>query len=220
MIKEQSSNDSGLTRELPAWMLDLLRFDRPVREHEALQLDGDLFVLDGGVLRNKALLADADRQVQSTFGYKWSRRDTFESAAVRAANHAWLLDRYGDMSAASWLTSGGEMPIVLDAGCGAAFSAVELFSPVIDRIRYLGADISEAVDVARDRIGALAGSDAAFIQSDLIRLPLRENSVDVIFSEGVLHHTPSPEASLQALTRLLKPGGRFMFYVYRTKGPI
>jgi hypothetical protein len=35
-----------------------------------------------------------------------------------------------------------------------------------------------------------------------------------------LHHTPSPEESLKALAQLLRPGGVFMFYVYRKKGPI
>ncbi len=42
----------------------------------------------------------------------------------------------------------------------------------------------------------------------------------MIFSEGVLHHTDSTEASLKKLASLLVPGGRFLFYVYRRKGPI
>jgi arsenite methyltransferase len=42
----------------------------------------------------------------------------------------------------------------------------------------------------------------------------------VIFSEGVLHHTDSTETALKRLSDLLRPGGRFLFYVYRRKGPI
>jgi len=76
------------------------------------------------------------------------------------------------------------------------------------------------VDVARERVRAAGGTDSAFIQSDLGRLPLHDGSVDAIFSEGVLHHTPSTEASLKGLVRLLRPGGVYMFYVYRKKGPI
>jgi arsenite methyltransferase len=44
--------------------------------------------------------------------------------------------------------------------------------------------------------------------------------VAVIFSEGVLHHTDSTERALRALVTLLRPAGRFLFYVYRRKGPI
>lgn len=206
--------------DLPAWALGALGLDRAPRDGESVVLGKDTFVLSGGVLRNKAYLADADRQVQSTFGYKWKRRDTFESAAVRDANRAWLVERYGDMSKADWIVKAPRPPIVLDAGCGAAFSAVELFRPVFDRIRYFGVDISEAVDVARERVQSAGGADSAFMQSDLARLPLRDGSVDAIFSEGVLHHTPSTEASLKGLVRLLRPGGLYMFYVYRKKGPV
>ena len=54
----------------------------------------------------------------------------------------------------------------------------------------------------------------------MTRTPLAPESVDVIFSEGVLHHTDSTRGALLSLAPLLKPGGRFMFYVYRRKGPI
>ena len=44
-------------------------------------------------------------------------------------------------------------------------------------------------------------------------------SFDLVFSEGVLHHTPSTEAAFKALARLLRPGGEIMIYVYRRKAP-
>ena len=98
-------------------------------------------------------------------------------------------------------------------------SAIELFGDLLQRVRYLGVDISGAVDVARTRVGERV-NDAAFMQADIANLPLPEQSVDVIFSEGVLHHADSPADAFAALARLLKPGGRFMLYVYRRKGPI
>jgi SAM-dependent methyltransferase len=98
-------------------------------------------------------------------------------------------------------------------------SALELLGPLFSRIRYLGVDVSDAVDVAVERFRDRR-LDAGFLQADLARLPLPDGSVDVIFSEGVLHHTACTRDSLLALVRLLKPGGRLMFYVYRRKGPI
>jgi len=94
-----------------------------------------------------------------------------------------------------------------------------LFEPVLDRIHYLGVDVSSAVDVARDRF-AERGLPAAFMQADVNNLPLPENSIDLIFSEGVLHHTDNTGAALAAVVRHLKIGGHVAFYVYRKKGPI
>src|SRR5207245_1639122 len=76
---------------------------------------------------------------------------------------------------------------------------------------------SSAIDVARERIGHLPNTH--FLQADLTRLPFRDQTFDTIFSEGVLHHTPSTENALKRLVRLLDLGGEVMFYVYRKKSP-
>ena len=91
-----------------------------------------------------------------------------------------------------------------------------LFEPVLDRIRYVGVDVSTAVDVAARRF-AERGVSAAFLQADLTQLPLPPESFDLIFSEGVLHHTDDTRAALTAVVQHLKPGGRILFYVYRTR---
>jgi SAM-dependent methyltransferase len=98
-------------------------------------------------------------------------------------------------------------------------SAIELFGAALQRAHYLGVDISTAVDVAAARF-AERGLSGAFIQGNLIRLPLPSESVDLIFSEGVLHHTDSTDEAFFSLAQLLKPGGRFLFYVYQKKGPL
>jgi SAM-dependent methyltransferase len=86
-------------------------------------------------------------------------------------------------------------------------------------VRFIAADISDAVCVAAERCAA-QGVSGVFLQDDLVKLPLPPGSVDVVFSEGVLHHTDSTQASLHRLASLLSPGGRFLFYVYKKKGPI
>src|SRR5207244_5838591 len=149
----------------------------------------------------------------------WKKRDTFESSASLARIREWLISRYGDVASAPWLAEHGERPLLIDAGCGAGMSALELFGSVIGRVRYLGVDVSAAIDVARQRFGEHR-VPGAFLQADISELPLAPASVDLILSEGALHHTNSTEATLKSLARLLKRGGRFLFYVYRRKGPI
>jgi len=201
----------------PEWFWSYLGTS-PKAEAETFRIGATEFVMRGGIPRAANLLSSAQSQTEETFGFKWKKRDTFDSPASLARMREWLLQRYGDPSDAAWLRADAK-PLVLDAGCGAGMSALELFGPVADRIRYLGVDISEAVDVARARFTE-RGLNAGFVQADICQLPFAPGSVDVIFSEGVLHHTDSTERALKSLAPLLKIGGQFMFYVYRRKGPI
>jgi SAM-dependent methyltransferase len=98
-------------------------------------------------------------------------------------------------------------------------AALELLAHRLDRVRYVGADISEAVDVAAARFGE-HGLSGGFMQADVLDLPFEQGLFDVVLSEGVLHHTDSTEHAFRAVARLLAPGGRFLFYVYRRKGPV
>lgn len=201
-----------------SWLWPLLARQQAARDGETWEVAGQSFVMADSIPRATTIV-EAQAQTANAFGFKWKKRDTFESPTALARVREWLSARYGDMSEAAWLFEGASSPLVLDAGCGAAMSAMELFDPVLPRIRYLGVDVSAAVEVARDRF-AERGWSAAFMQADITRLPLPPGSVDVIFSEGVLHHTPSTRGALHALAPLLRSGGRFMFYVYRRKGPV
>ncbi len=176
--------------------------------------------IDPGKLQGNAAISTTQDQTRDTFAFKWARRDSYDSPAAAAAARAWLFERYcgGDPTRlAGWLA--GEPQILLDAGCGASWSALLLFGDHLKQHDYLGVDISDAVAVARQRF-AEKGYPGDFLQWDLQDLPLPEASVDLIFSEGVLHHTDSTETALRRLARHLKPGGRFLFYVYQRKGPI
>jgi len=159
-------------------------------------------------------------QTRDAFAFKWAKRDTYESSAVSANMQNWLFERYcnGDSDRlVRWLD--GERKIILDAGCGSGHSGLLLFGDHLKRHDYLGVDISSAVEVARLRF-AEAGYDADFLQADLLDMPVPHASIDMIFSEGVLHHTDSTERSIKSLSTKLKPGGRFLFYVYVKKAVI
>lgn len=203
---------------LPEWLWRYLGLAAPEESAEWLQ-GGQPFVMQRGIPRSRALVSSAQEQTEQVFGFKWQKRDTFDRPEVLAAHRAWMVQRYGDPLSFAWLDQYSEPPLLIDAGCGASWSGLELFQPVLPRLRYLGVDISEAVDVARRRF-AERNCEGGFVQADIANLPFSPGSVDIIFSEGVLHHTDSTEGALKSLARLLKPGGRFLFYVYRRKGPV
>ena len=162
----------------------------------------------------------SQQQTSDAFGFKWARRDTYDSPAVRDAARAWLVSRYcgGDVSVLDGWLAGGRK-VILDAGCGAGFSGLLLFGERLREHAYVGVDISSATDVARQRF-ADAGVPGDFVRHDLATVPLRPASVDIVFSEGVLHHTDDPRASLVHLAKALTPGGLALFYVYAKKSAI
>ncbi len=204
---------------VPEWFPPLFGFDSPAADGRSIKLGGTRYVLDGAILRAEVLVSDAQAQTADTFGFKWQRVDTFAGETAVARSRNWLLERYGDVAAAPWWPEYGDHPVLLDAGCGAALSSLALFGARLESVRFIGVDISEAVRVAAQRC-AEHGISGAFLQDDLSALPFPPGSIDVVFSEGVLHHTDSTRGSLRRLASLLAPGGRFLFYVYRKKGPI
>lgn len=163
--------------------------------------------------------ADADqRQTAHSFAYKWQQRATYASAAMRASHQRWLVERYGFASADAMQAYFSSRRRILDAGCGAGYSTGTWLDARWRGALWVGVDLSAAIDVARDRFGALPGTH--FVQADLLALPFRNASFDTVFAEGVLHHTPSTERALRSVADALAPGGEILFYVYRKKGPI
>lgn len=162
----------------------------------------------------------AQEQTSEAFGFKWAKRDTYESDIVKEHSRKWLIERYcaGKPNKLNdWLS--GDRKIIVDAGCGAGFSALLLFGKLLNEHDYLGIDISNAVNVARDRFAEM-GVQGDFLQSDILQSPLPDNSVDMIFSEGVLHHTDNTQNAILHLAKKIKKDGRFLFYVYRKKSII
>ena len=165
-------------------------------------------------------LSKEQKQTQETFKFKWQKRDTYESEAVQTEWRRWLMEKYFDNDHARLeeLFSGGKKK-VLDAGCGAGGSGLLLFESFLDKHDYTGIDISDSVEVARQRF-LEKSITASFLKSPLESIPDELGLFDIIFSEGVLHHTDCVENAICKLATHLKPGGSFMFYVYRKKAPV
>lgn len=184
-----------------------------------IQIGSKKYEIRDSILRQIGLYSPNQQQTKDCFGFKWNQRETFESENAKAATKEWLFNKYfnGDILLLEEFLK-PEMKM-LDAGCGCAYSASLLFGKRLNSIHYLGVDISIAVDVALCRFKE-QGIKGEFIQADLTALPFEEPIFDIIFSEGVLHHTDSTEYSLKYLAKLLKEGGRFLFYIYKKKGPL
>jgi SAM-dependent methyltransferase len=204
----------------------------PLELADAVSRDGEIesaTLLGGGgrayaVMRGIPRLvvgADPDQeQTRTSFAYKWSQRDSFGSEGMRRELHGWLFERYGFADAAAMRRYFGSRGRILDAGCGAGFATSAWMDGSWSErgAHWVGLDISDAIDVAQERLAGYPGTH--FVQGDVSSPPFRNGAFDLIFSEGVLHHTPSTERAFAALVPLLAPGGELMIYVYRRKAPI
>lgn len=169
---------------------------------------------------NNNSISDKQKQTKETFGFKWNAIETYQSDAVKNKTRNWLQERYTPPKN-SILTDflNESKRVILDAGCGAGFSAELLFGEKLNDHKYIGVDISDAISHAKKRIEKICG-DSEFIKADISKISIPENSLDLIFSEGVLHHTDNPEKTFNHLVTKLKINGLFLFYVYKKKAPI
>lgn len=100
---------------------------------------------------------------------------------------------------------------VVEVGCGLGFDAADLAGAGTD---YIGLDITPA-NPARTRAHlAPLGLRPLLLVADAESLPLPDASVDAVFSNGVLHHTPDLAAALPEAGRVLRPGGELWVAVY------
>jgi SAM-dependent methyltransferase len=105
---------------------------------------------------------------------------------------------------------------VLDGGCGMGRYlriAAELGPALL-----VGIDLSPAVVAAGELTTGLPG--VAIVRGDLLRPPFGSDSFDLVYSVGVLDHTPDPRSAFLRLTALLKPGGRIAIWIYRRERPL
>ena len=61
---------------------------------------------------------------------------------------------------------------------------------------------------------AKRGLEGRFVHHDAETLPFPDASFDVVYSNGVLHHTPNTKSVIGEIRRVLKPGGKAIIMMY------
>ena len=162
------------------------------------------YPVSGGVprLRPPSPVARATAKTREAFGWEWLRypgslpgdQETFlEETMLPAHEFAGKL--------------------VLDAGCGMGrYSAVAL---------ALGAEVV-AVDMSESllRVAESAKTQPKLhpVEADLLHPPFKKGVFDVVYSQGVLHHTADTRAAFKAVAALVTSRGVLSVWLYGKAG--
>jgi len=100
---------------------------------------------------------------------------------------------------------------VLEIGCGLGTDAAQFAEA---GAVYTGIDLTEAaVELARKRF-EIFNLPGKFQTADAEDLDFENESFDLVYSHGVLHHTPDTKGAVQQIYRVLRPGGRAIVMLY------
>ena len=100
---------------------------------------------------------------------------------------------------------------LLEIGCG---MGTDLLQFARGGARCTGIDLTpRSIEITRHRF-RLYGADGNFMISDGERLPFRSESFDVVYSNGVLHHTPDTVGAIREVHRVLRLGGTAKVMLY------
>ena len=97
--------------------------------------------------------------------------------------------------------------LVLEAGCGAGAQTV-ILAANSPQAAFTSIDISgESLAEAQHQVQAAGFSNVTFERASIFDLPFGPACFDHVFVCFVLEHLPDPAGTLEALRRVLKPGG-------------
>ena len=139
---------------------------------------------------------------------EWGSKAFFEKVEnVRYKHHFYLKPLF------QWMGQQKPSGKLLEVGCGMGTDSIQLAREGFD---VHGVDLTEnAIDLAQKRF-SLYEQKGSFQVGDAENLPFDDDTFDIVYSFGVLHHTPDTQKSIDEVYRVLKPGGLAVIMLYNT----
>ncbi len=100
---------------------------------------------------------------------------------------------------------------VLEIGCGLGTDGAQFARA---GAHYTGVDLTEAAVGLARQCFATYELPGEFRTADAEQLDFADDTFDLVYSHGVLHHTPDTGRAVREVHRVLKPGGRAVVMLY------
>ena len=151
--------------------------------------------------------SDSRRSDSWSFSHEWDEH--FGSAVERTWGYT-VQERYEQLLLECRVTENELKSMnVLDAGCGNG----SLTDYIGDKCgSVMGLDFATSVKTANSQ---KRSKNVQFVQADLHNSPIKDQTFDLAYSIGVLHHTPNTRVAFDSVARMVKPGGRLYVWLYR-----
>ena len=176
-----------------------------------LQIQEDVYISEDKSSKENQL------QTNSIFTDKWSKLNDEElKKQNRVFNHQkkWYLDLYGFASEKELQKFLSKKEVIIDAGCGLGYKA-KWFSDLSPNSLIVGIDFSNSVFHAQKKY---KGTDNLFfVKGDIANTKIKNESVDFVSCDQVIHHTENPLLTMKELSRILKFNSELAVYVYAKK---
>jgi len=149
-------------------------------------------------------LSAIEAKTAAAFGWEWN-----EFVEMHKEYEAQLLDWIHPLQPGFFCGK-----VILDAGCGTGRHAYHAARWGASEV--VAMDLGSAVETAYANAGHLPNVHVVqgSIYSPPFKHPAAGGPFDFIYSIGVLHHLPDPEAGFHSLVRFLRPDGAIFAWVY------
>jgi 2-polyprenyl-3-methyl-5-hydroxy-6-metoxy-1,4-benzoquinol methylase len=199
--------------------------ERPIlvcpRTHQPLKRDGDAYVapdghryaLEEGILRAFVAADDSATETVQAFYEEapFPNYNNFDTVAsfIKAADRGIFARLLREQ-----IPSGST---VLEVGCGTGQLSNYIAATTFSRV--YAADMTLASLRLGEKFARANGiSRVRFLQMNLFRPCVARESIDVLITNGVLHHTGDTRAAFQSIVPLVKPGGYILVGLYNKIG--
>ncbi|MGW5053826.1 methyltransferase domain-containing protein [Actinokineospora sp. NPDC004072] len=173
---------------------------------------GAVYPVEDGVVRFAAEEARASH-VAASFGFEWQtfHDGGFEADTVFGRTIEEDLAQFDTVFDVKDSLAG---KVIVDAGCGSG----KLTAAIARRhpeATVVAVDLNPAISEVLKAAEALPNLHV--VQASVFALPFRPGSVDLLWCNGVIHHTGDTRGAFAGLAGAVRPGGELFVWVYQRK---